>query len=114
MAGHDDGDGISSVRGAYGSGCVRVAELSCELAVASGFAEGNGEESFPYILLEAGASHVEGDGERLAFAGEVFGELTLRLKEDRMLVVCDQFAETHAVGVVVFPEDGYEAFIACD
>ena len=114
VTGHDDGDGIAAVGCSDGAGGVGVAELTGELAVAAGFAEGNGEQGFPYILLEWRAAHVEADVEVLALAGEVFGELAFGFDEEGMLRVFDEFAEADAVGTVVFPEDGDEALVADD
>src|SRR5436190_23573758 len=72
MARHDDGNRISSIRCANRSRSARIPQLLRELRVASGFSERYGEQRFPYILLKAGASHIESHRELFSFSCEVF------------------------------------------
>jgi hypothetical protein len=114
MARHDDGYWISPVGCADGSGRSRVSQLRGELRVASGFAEWDREKSVPNIILETGASHVEGDGEGFSASSKIFAELTLGLDKDRMMGIPAKLAKTHATRWIVFPENRHQAIVTCD
>src|SRR6187402_993755 len=114
MAGNDDGDRVSSIGCADGTGCRWIADLDCKLGVASGFSEGDSEQGFPDIFLKPRPLHVERDGEALSLAGEVLPELALSSKEYGMLLVSLRFGQPHATRTVVLPKKGDEALIACE
>jgi hypothetical protein len=55
MAGHQDGNGIASVRESHRPRCIRIADMFRELTVAPRFSVGNLGERVPDALLEFGA-----------------------------------------------------------
>src|SRR5580698_9917322 len=84
VAGHNDGNGISPVRRAYGAHRLAAADLIGYLSVTAGFTKGYGAQGLPDLVLELRAAGVELYGERTAFAGKVFLKLLLRLAQKRM------------------------------
>ena len=92
MARCDDRDRVPAVGGPDGADGQGPPDLPRDRAVASGLAVGDREQRLPDALLELRALEIERHGERLQPAGEVGGELPLRLDQDRMARVLDQGA----------------------
>ena len=105
VAWRDDGNGIFPIRSAHGTHRLRVADLLRDLRVIARFAERNGEQGIPHLLLKFSASEIERQGK--------FGEIPRKIR--RKLVLClDQHgvggmflhrAEADAVRIVIFPKD---------
>jgi hypothetical protein len=57
-------------------------------------------------------SHIERDRETLAPASEILAELSLRLDEDRMIVLFYESSQANALGLVILPEDGNQSLVA--
>ena len=51
---------------------ARVPELFRKLSIASRLSKRYGKQGFPHIFLKTSTSHIESDGERFSFPGEVF------------------------------------------
>ncbi len=107
MARQDDGYRISSVRGTDSSCRPRVAELFRELSVAPRFSKRYGQQGFPDIFLKTSTPQIERDGKRFSFPGEIFCQLPFRLNKNGMLLVLNQFAQTHPAWTVFFPKNGH-------
>src|SRR3982751_6913224 len=75
MARHDDRDGISGVRAAYGTSRSRASDALCQGSVADGLAEWNADELGPDFLLKVAALRIKREIELLALACEVLCEL---------------------------------------
>src|SRR5262245_51325578 len=59
MARDHDGDGISSIRRPYRARGLRVAQLLRKLSIAACFAERDGQQRSPYVVLEFRSNWVE-------------------------------------------------------
>jgi hypothetical protein len=94
VAGHDDADRIAPGRRA---GSTRAARGSCaasQLAVADGLAVRDAGDGPPHRLLERRPGRIERDVEPLALAGEVLGELALRLSKEFIVSVAHHCASS--------------------
>src|ERR1700683_2685257 len=90
MARNNDGDRVSAVGGADGSHGVRIAELASELPIAARFAKGDRQQRMPYVALEPGSDQLELQRKRFSIALEILLQLAFGLKEDWMIVICDE------------------------
>ena len=111
---HHDRDWILSVGRAYGPGGVGIAELFSDIEIASGFSEGDRQQSGPDNFLEGRSDEMERKRKRFAFAGEVLFQLLLRLEEYGMLVVSDEVIERDDLPAAVVPEDSNQALAVGD
>ena len=75
MARDNDRDGVAIVRHAHGAESLRAADRASDVAIRSGLAIGNREQSSPAGELEFGAAEIERELEFAAFTGEVFFQL---------------------------------------
>ena len=107
MAGHNDCDRISTVRRANGTCRPRISELNGELTVGPSFPIRNSDQYLPDLLLKGGASHVERYAKLRPLACEVFPELGLRLREDRLLSVLHEIIKRDTPGFVLLPKDSH-------
>ena len=82
MAGDQDANWVRAISLGDGAMGGRFADAMGEIVVRNGFAVRNADEFGPDALLEFCAGGVEGDGEIVAFAGEIFGEFGAKFFED--------------------------------
>jgi hypothetical protein len=108
---HDDGDRIPAICSADSSCRAGISQLRRELAIGAGFTEGDTQEDLPDLLLKWCASHIERHGERVSLAREIFVQLGLGSKQDRVVRVFDYVIETHTPRIIVLPKDGNHALI---
>ncbi len=100
---------VLAIRRAHRPHCARVADLFGDLAVAAGFAERDGQQRCPDLLLERRAGKIQLQFETLASASEVFTQLLGGAHQDRVARRFAHRSQTHPVGFVVFPEDGCQS-----
>ena len=86
MAGGDDRNGVPTIGRAHGAYRAWVADLLGDLAVAAGFAERDGQQRPPHLLLEVGAGELQFQLEPIALAREVFRQLALGFQQHRVVV----------------------------
>ena len=110
MAGDDDRNRIAAIGGADRAHRGRRADLPGHIAIAAGLAIGNGQQSLPDLLLEAGAGEDIAHLESPPLTLEILAELTPGLDQHRMLRLFGQVAQTNPARIVVFPQNGGEAF----
>ncbi len=110
----DDRNGVATIGGADRPDRRRLANLDGDVAVAAGFAEGDGQQGLPDPDLEVSPREVQFQLETTALAGEVFQQLTLGFLEDRMLGVLLQRPQPHPIEPLVFPEDGRQPCLPGD
>src|ERR1700753_2151163 len=111
MAWSNDGYRISSIRGADGAGRIRIPELLCQLTIAAGLAEGNGQQCVPDLLLERRSPHIERNVELLPLTLKVFAKLHFRLHEHRMVNVFGKFTQANTPGPLFLPENSDKTFV---
>lgn len=114
MAGHDDGERVSTIRGTDGTDGGRLADLAGDPCVALGLAEGDQCEGVPDLLLEPGAFRGERDGEFAKFSGEVGAKLALGFHEDGVCGIFLRLIERDALRGIIFPENGSQSAVAGD
>ena len=68
MAGNNDGKGICAGGGSDGADGVRGSEACRQIAIADGFAIGDGGNLLPDLKLKRGAAEADGDVKLLPFA----------------------------------------------
>lgn len=114
MAGRNDGDRISTVRRANGTCRPRITELNGELTVGPSFPIRDSDQHLPDLLLRRRSSHVERYCKRRPLACEVFPELGLRLREDRLLSVLDVIIKRDSPPFLLLPKDSHEPVFTGD
>src|ERR1700753_3979122 len=114
MTRYQDRERIAAIRRPNRTRRFWIAELVRELTVGASLTKRNAKQCFPNLFLESSSLHVERYAEGISLSGEIFFELTLGANQNRMLRALDQLRESNPPGIVIFPKNGHQPFVASD
>jgi len=110
----NNGNGVSAIGSANRAHRRRAADLLGDLPVGASLAIRYGQQRIPNTALEFRPCEIELHGKRLALAGEILGELTLRLQQHRVGFVLHDIVQADSPGTIVLPEDSGQTNVARD